>query len=271
MLTADVTHLGQIPLRRKIHPTRTDDRLREERRDLVRTDPLDQLEQTLRIIPADRGRIRHQLAVPLTVHRNTSESRSRNMHSVVRLLTTDDDRLLRLPHLVPVPTSKLRRSVHRIRTTRSEEDLAPGNRRDGRQTLRQHLRGLGNKITEIREMSDLRQLSRHRIRDLRAPVPDIGEPQARRRIQIPSALAVPDVRALTARDDKRAVLLHSAHVREPVPQCRSHRLSLPTGYVRNRSVSSRGVRAEEPARPTGLPARMRRRVGVRPSRLRADR
>src|SRR3546814_20706979 len=54
VLAADVTHLGQVPLRRKIHTPRTDDRPREDSRDLVRTDILATLAQALTIIPPEK-------------------------------------------------------------------------------------------------------------------------------------------------------------------------------------------------------------------------
>ena len=158
VVTTNLAYLLQVPLRRKIDPTGTDDGLAEEGGDLVGTDFLDERQQALRIVPSDSARVRHQLAVVLSIHRNTGQRSTSDMHSVVSLFTSHNERLPRLAHLVPVTPGQFRRCVDRVGTTRGEEHLATHNGRDLPEPLRECQRRLRNEISEVGVVSQRSEL-----------------------------------------------------------------------------------------------------------------
>ncbi|SKZ36275.1 Uncharacterised protein [Mycobacteroides abscessus subsp. abscessus] len=140
------------------------------------------------------------------------------MHAVVGLGTADDHRLLRLADLHPVTPREFRRSVDRVASAGSEEDLAAGNRRDCREPIGKCVGDVGGEIAESRVMRERRELIGHRLRDLGAPVTDIGEPETSGGVEILVAIAVPHAGALTPRDHKRAACADRPHIGESVPQ-----------------------------------------------------
>ncbi|SKZ36268.1 Uncharacterised protein [Mycobacteroides abscessus subsp. abscessus] len=73
VVAADLSDLGQIALGRKVDAARADDRLAEERGNLVGTDAFDQSEQALGVVPLDGLGVGHQGAVAVVVTRDARE------------------------------------------------------------------------------------------------------------------------------------------------------------------------------------------------------
>ena len=208
----------QIAGRWEVDTAGPDDRLAEERCDLVRAHLLDQRQQAFRVVPGDGSGIGHQDAVVLVVDSDAGQRRPRHVHAVISLLPADNHRLARFADLMPVAPGELGGRVDRIGPTRGEEDLASGDRCDLAQTLGQSQCGLRHEVTEVGVVSQGTELSCDCVGDLGPSVTDVGEPQPCGSVEVLVALAIEDVRALAAGDDERSTSGDGPHIREPVPQ-----------------------------------------------------
>ncbi len=165
-------------------------------------------EQTLGVVPVDRLRVGHELSVAVVVCRDTGQRGTRDMHAVVGLGAADEQGLLRLADLGPVPSRQLGRGVDGIATAGGEEDLAAGYRCQRGEPVGEGVGDIGGEVTESGVMGQRRQLCAHGVGDLGATVTDVGEPQSRRGVEVGVALRIPDARPLTAGDDERTVGTH---------------------------------------------------------------
>src|SRR5664279_3117865 len=131
--------------------------------------------------------------------------------------------------------------------------LLPGTRRNGGQSVGQRHRGVDGVVAERGVRRNPADLLRDRVGDLGAPVPDVGEPEPGRRVEIAPAVGAPDPGTVTAGDDELPVPLDRTHACEPMPQCTHDDPTLP------HSLGASTVPSARPdTGPTGTGARWRR-------------
>ena len=131
VLVAHPLHFLQILAIRRVHATSALNRFRDECCNVVGAELGNELLHQARIVERNPCGVRNErlaAAVPLTVERQPGETRAIRMQSVVRVLTAEDVRLVRLPLQLPVSTCKFARVVDGIGTAGIEDDLRIRNR-----------------------------------------------------------------------------------------------------------------------------------------------
>src|SRR5204862_6049297 len=96
------------------------------------------------------------------------QRRSEGGHAVIRVLTADDDMLLRLALHVPVATRELGGRIDGFTAARRQEDDGVADRRELHEALHELERWTGRVNPEVRIRSQPRHLRRGRLGDLAA-------------------------------------------------------------------------------------------------------
>ena len=195
--------------------------------------------------------------MPLEVRGQSGERRSRSVHAVIRALPPDQDRAFGLPGERPVAPDHLRRRVDRVGATAREEGDGALDRRDRRDPLRESGRRRIREVLERGVGLELPHLRRDRVGDLPPAVPDVAVPERGGRVEVASALGVPDVRALAAHDGE-LVLRNGGHVRERMPEPRHP--AAPCTIAGNSRTGAAGCQpGSSPSTSTGVSFSMRSR------------
>src|SRR5664280_375927 len=253
VLPADPSYLVQVAIRRRVDAAGGDHRLTEEGGNGVGAVRLDGRQQRLARVPCNGADVRHQFAVTLVVDGNTGQRCTGDVHAVVSLFPPDNNRLAGLSAFPPVPAGQFHSGVDGIGTAGGEEHLAARHRRNGGQSVGQRHRGVDGVVAERGVRRNPADLQRDRVGDLGAPVPDVGEPEPGRRVEIAPAVGAPDPGTVTAGDDELPVPLDRTHACEPMPQCTHDDPTLP------HSLGASTVPSARPdTGPTGTGARWKR-------------
>ena len=208
----------QVPVGSGVHAARTDHRLAEERRHLVLADLFDHRTEIVGVVPAHLHHILDQLAMARGVRRDPGEARARGVHPVVRAFAPDQDRPFGLSDQLPEPACHLRRRVDRVGAAARQEHAAVGDGGERAHTFRQLGRRTVREVPERGVRGERRHLGGGGIGDVAPPEPDVGEPEARCRVQVATSRLVPDVRAVPAHQDELAVSGDRRHVGERMPE-----------------------------------------------------
>src|SRR5215207_7722346 len=226
VLAAEPTRGFEKAGRGRDYAAGADHRLAEEGGDLVPA-ALEQVAERLRVVRRHPDRIGHQPPEALPVEVEPGDARPDSVETVVRPLAGHERLLLRTSERVPEASRELRSHVDRIAPARRQEDLRAGERRDRREPLAQLERRRRGVLLKGRVRLDPGHLLEDGLGDLAAPVADVAVPQARRGVEQPVAVRIPDERALAAHDHPLGVL-DGGHVCLPVPEGsrrrRAHRL-----------------------------------------------
>jgi len=212
----DVLDTGEVAVRRSEHPAGTDRGLAVERCDSVGTDCVDDPLQCTDVVPRDFDGLGVDHVG--TVGRDAGERRSAEVHAVVGVGPRDEDTTPRLAQQVPVGPHHLDGRVDCVRATAGKEDGAAWHRRLRHEPLCEGAHWRRREITDGGAGRQLVESALDRPPDLRASVTGVREPQPSRRIEVLTAVGIPDDRSAHAYEGELAVGAHGRHVREGVPQ-----------------------------------------------------
>ena len=206
---------------------------------------------------------------PRGVRGDPGEARARGVHPVVRAFAPDQDRPFGLSDQLPEPACHLRRRVDRVGAAARQEHAAVGDGGERADTFRQLGRRTVREVPERGVRGERRHLGGGGIGDVAPPEPDVGEPEARGRVQVATSRLVPDVRAVPAHQDELAVGGDRRHVGERMPEV-GHVAEATSGDVGAQvDGTSRARRPLSPCRTPGSgaasapPRRCSRRGGAR--------
>ena len=218
MRAADLAHRLEIAVGREQDAAGADDRLAEERGDVLRPELEDRRLERLGRVPRHPGGAAGERADADLERLGADDARAVAGEAVVGALARDDHGALGLVDEAPVAAHELDDGLDRLAAAAREEDGCVVHRRDRRDPVGEIGRGAARDVAVVRVGVQLPHLRGGRIGDLGAAVADVRVPEAAGRVDVAVALVVPEVAALAALEDELAGGLHGVHVGDGVPE-----------------------------------------------------